>query len=76
MLAASAYKVKGPLAELLLKAGAKTDVADSDGLTPLMAAAKFSSEDAVTAIKLLLKAGADYTARDKKGSDRLDARYA
>lgn len=67
MLAASAYKVKGPLVELLLKAGAKADVADSDGLTPLMAAAKFSSEDAVTAINLLLKAGADYTVRDKKG---------
>jgi ankyrin repeat protein len=67
MLAANAYKVKGPLIELLLKAGAKTDVADSDGITPLMAAAKFSSEDAVTAVKLLLKAGADYRARDKKG---------
>ena len=67
VLAASAYQVKGPLTELLLNAGAKPDVADSDGLTPLTAAARFSGEDSVTAVKLLLKAGADHKARDKKG---------
>jgi ankyrin repeat protein len=67
LLAASAYKVKAPLTELLLKVGAKTDVADSDGLTPLMAAARFSSDDSLAAVKLLLKAGADHKARDKKG---------
>lgn len=67
LLAAGAYQVKGPLTELLLKAGAKPNVADSDGITPLMAAAKFPGEDSVAAVKLLLKAGADHRARDKKG---------
>lgn len=67
MLAAGAYEVKSQLIELLLKAGAKPDVSDGDGSTPLMAAAKFSGEDSVKAVKLLLKAGADYNVRDRKG---------
>jgi hypothetical protein len=67
LLAANAYQTKGPLTELLLKAGAKTEVVDREGTTPLMAAARFSSEDSVAAVKALLKAGADVKARDQKG---------
>ncbi|MBI5623571.1 MAG: ankyrin repeat domain-containing protein [Elusimicrobia bacterium] len=67
VLAAGAYQTKTPLTRLLLKAGARTDVADSEGLTPLMAAAKWSGEDSLGAVQALLKAGADHRPKDKKG---------
>ena len=67
VIAAGAYTNRAAMTSILLNAGAKPDVADADGTTPLMAAAQWSGPESVAAVKLLLGKGADWNARDKKG---------
>ena len=50
---------------LLIDAGAKVNVADGNGMTPLMYAAQFS--DSPDAIRFLLSAGANIEAKDRRG---------
>lgn len=54
----------------LLKAGAKVDDRDEDGMTPLMYAAWFNPNPDV--ITTLLKAGADAKAKDYSGKTAFD----
>jgi len=57
-----------PVVDVLLKRGAKPDVRNNDGATPLMLAAEAPS---VRAALKLLSAGADASARDKSGTSVL-----
>ncbi|WP_302294720.1 ankyrin repeat domain-containing protein [Pyramidobacter piscolens] len=50
---------------LLIDAGAKVNVADGNGMTPLMYAAQFGDSPAV--IRFLLSAGASREAKDRRG---------
>ena len=50
---------------LLIDAGAKVNVADGNGMTPLMYAAQFG--DSPDAIRFLLSAGANREAQDRRG---------
>lgn len=55
----------GVLVDSLLKAGAKVEVADDDGVTPLQEASWGGS---VSSVRLLLAAGADPNSRDVEGN--------
>ncbi|MCG8097488.1 MAG: ankyrin repeat domain-containing protein, partial [Candidatus Thiodiazotropha taylori] len=55
--------------KLLLEAGADVNLADSDGVTPLMEAARTGSGEIVT---LLLQHNADKTNKDNEGHTAAD----
>jgi len=57
--------------KLLVDAGAKVNVDDSRGMTPLMLAVSSEHQDAAL-VRLLLKSGADPNARSKTGETVLD----
>jgi ankyrin repeat protein len=55
---------------LLLARGADVNAQDDDGMTPLMAAARYGK--APEKIQILLSAGADRTAKSRDGKTALD----
>lgn len=64
LLKASRHNSKSDILQLLLNAGARTDISDDEGNTPLHFAAIRGSMEVAT---FLLKLGADPYARNKKG---------
>ena len=63
-LTALMFAATGPIANALLDAGAEVNVADGNGLTPLMRAARVGRLEVV---RILLDHGADPTSRSKQG---------
>jgi ankyrin repeat protein len=65
--AAGAWKNRLALVKALVEAGARAEVRDADGKTPLMEAARWSGDEPTEVVKYLLAHGADPKARDRKG---------
>lgn len=59
------------LVQALVKAGAKVDLGDHDGLTPLMAAANYEGDNFLKIVNLLIQSKADIKLQNKNGDTAL-----